>query len=125
MGGRGAMLQIKPSERIPEYKTVNVIAGIKVLQALKINKHGSLPDMSNTPNTSYILLNKNGEFKQLRIYDNSRHPVIDIDYGHSHKGSDILHLHNWKGGRENNAHSLTGKEKKKYGKILREAKVKI
>jgi hypothetical protein len=125
VGGRGAMLQQKASERIPEYKTAGYIAGIKVLKALKENKDGSLPDMSNTPGTRYILLDKNDNFKRMRIYDNNRHPVIDIDYGHSHKGSDKLHIHFWKGGRDNNGRSLTRKEKKKYGKILREAEVNV
>jgi len=125
VGGRGAVLGQKASERIPEYKTVGYIAGIKVLEALKNGKHGTLPDMSNTPSTSYILLNKNGGFKQLRIYDDTRHPVIDVDFGKPHRGSDKLHIHTWKGGRENNGRSLTKKEKKKYGKILKEAGIKI
>jgi len=119
------MLQKKASERIPEYKTVGYIAGVKVLKALKDGKHGSLPDMSNTPNTKYILLDKDEGFKRLRVYDQNRHPVFDIDYGHTHKGSGKLHIHFWKGGRDNNARSLTGKEIKKYGKILRAAGVKI
>jgi hypothetical protein len=119
------MLQQKPSDRIPEYKTVKVIAGIKVLDPIKTGDSRVLPDMSNTPNTQYILLSQKGAFKQLRVYDENRHPIIDIEYGKSHRGSDKLHIHSWKGGRENNGRSLTKKEKRKYGKILKEAGVNL
>ena len=123
MGGRGAFLRKKASERIPEYKSVGIIEGIKVLKPVK--GQNNLPAMSNTPGTRYLLMDDNNNFKQLRIYDNSRHLVVDIDYGHSPNGSDILHIHFWKGGRSNNVRNLTSKDLKKYGRILRQAGIKI
>jgi hypothetical protein len=125
MGGRGAMLGKRPSERVPEYKTVGYIAGIKVLEPIK--GHGKLPEMSNTPNTKYILLDRKGDFKQLRTYDYSRHPVLDIEVEKK-----VLHIHYYKGdlgtrggGKQETGRPLNRKELKKYGKILKEAKVKI
>jgi hypothetical protein len=120
MGGRGTMLRKKPSERIPEYKTVDRIAGIKVLES--IEKRGKLPEISNTPNTSYILLTPKGELKQLRTYDYSRHPKLDIDFDHPHNKIKP-HIHFY-GNREKDFRALTAKEKKKYKRILEEADVR-
>jgi hypothetical protein len=120
MGGRGAMLGKKPSERIPGYKTVGYIAGIKVLKPIK--DHGKLPEMSNTPGTSYILLTKEGELKQFRTYDYSRHPKLDIDFDHYHNGIKP-HIHFY-GHRKKDFRALTAKEKKKYKRILEEASVR-
>ena len=123
MGGRGAMLGKRASERIPEYKTIEIIAGIKVLKAIKKGKDGSLPDISNTPNTSYISRNKSGEIKQYREYDYSRHPILDIDFDHFHNGIKP-HIYHY-GNRETDVRALTVKEKKKYRKILEAAGVRI
>jgi hypothetical protein len=56
-------------------------------------------------------LAKNGNFKRLRVYDNNRHPVIDID-NHTHKNIKGLHVHFWKGVRENNTQKLAGKKRR-------------
>lgn len=130
MGGRGAMLQQKASTRIPEYKCVGFINGIKVLENLN-GKNTWLPEMSNTPNTKYILKNKNGDFRKYREYDYSRRPILDIEL--DSKG---LHIHYFKGdlgtrGRGDKgkttetARPLTRKELKKHGKLLRALNVKI
>ncbi|MCL2139433.1 MAG: hypothetical protein FWH41_07885 [Treponema sp.] len=123
MGGRGAMMNRKPSERIQENKTADYIAGVKVLKRLKGKQN--LPAMSNTPNTSYIQLTSKGEFKQYKVYGYDRRPIFDIDGDHPHGKIKGLHIHFWAGGRDNNVRELTLKEKKKYGKILRAAGGKL
>ena len=123
MGGRGAMLGQKASERIPEYKTVGYIAGVKVLEP--IGKNRNLPAMSNTPNTSYILMTKDEKsIKQFRTYDYSRHPVIDIDFDHAHNNI-VPHIHFNTGNRKRNSRALTAKEMRKYKMVLEEASVRV
>ena len=83
--------------------------------------HPSLPDISHTKGTKYLSLDKNGNFKQLRIYDYSGRPVIDIDYG-AHIGlskQPALHVHTWKGGRDSGVRLFSKRDYKKYGKYLK------
>jgi len=120
MGGRGNK-PIPLNEREQEYKRIGTVAGIKVLDRLnknlkkKIKKN--LPDMSNTPNTSYIQLDNSGkDLKKVRIYGSDRLPSLDIDFDHSHNGI-IPHAHIWKNGRKVDDRELTKKEIKVYSKL--------
>jgi hypothetical protein len=119
MGGRGTMM--KPlRERIQEYKAIGYIAGVKVLEPIR--EHGKLPEMSNTPGTSYLLLTKSGDdIKKYREYGDDRNPTVDIDFDHDH-GYGKPHIHDWKDGeRIKEGRKLVAQERKKYAKILKEA----
>ena len=110
------------------FDTGQRIEGVKVLQRTG-NGKGGMPRFSNTPNTMYILQTKGGTLKALGIYDSHREltKTIDIDHGHTNRPKSgkkqklkkgIAHVHNHKGGRENNVRYMTPKEKKKYRKII-------
>ncbi len=58
----------------------------------------SLPDYSHTPNSKYIKENPDGTFREMRIYDNTGQPILEIAYhpeesltGDRH--TRILHYH--------------------------------
>ncbi|MDR2718842.1 MAG: hypothetical protein LBB89_12385 [Treponema sp.] len=117
---------MKPlSERIQEYKAIGYIAGVKVLERLKLGRKNieqNLPYMSNTPGTSYLLLTKSGDaIKKFREYGDNRKPSLDIDFDHDH-GYGKPHIHYWKDGeRIKEGRKLVAKERKKYAKILKAA----
>jgi len=133
MGGRGASIQISkynPKGGFTEqaYRaTGETLAGIKVIE--KINsKSASLPEMSNTPGTVYILKSA-GHFTAMGIYGADRRLQKAIEFNRRHvirlkngkrivlkKG--IAHVHNLRGGRGNNVRYLTIREKKKYGTAI-------
>lgn len=84
----------------------------------------SLPRMSNSPESLYILKNEEGKMKSLGVYNDKREIVKEIDIGHGHKVRSrngklvkylkrgVAHTHTTKGGRENNTRYMTKKEKK-------------
>lgn len=132
MGGRGAYYQ-KGGFSVQEYEaTGELIQGIKVI-VHKTDDHASLPQMSNTPGTIYILKNSQG-YKSMGIYGPDRRIRKEIDlnitrnsHGHKNRFRDghieylsrkVAHIHHWRGGRLNNVHYLTKKDIKKYGSII-------
>ena len=121
MGSRGRMLGQAHWNLPAEYNCVDMKNGIKVLQSAERPTHPSLPAISHTKGTKYISLDKNGVFHQLRIYDYVGHPKIDIDYGvhASLSKQPTLHIHTWKGGRDNGVRLFTKSDYKKYGKYLK------
>ncbi len=129
MGGRGSYLQ-HGGFTIQEYEsTGETIDGIKVIQ--KVNSDTtSLPQMSNTPGTAYIL-KSNGKYKSLGIYgpDRRLRKAIDITHGHTNRPKSgnnekfkrgVAHVHHMRGGRGNNVRLMADKEIKKYGKAILE-----
>lgn len=111
-----------------EYEgTGESIAGIKVIKSLG-SPSDPLPRFSGTPNAVYIL--KSGEhYKSLGIYgpDRELRKEIDITHGHTNRPKSgkktklkrgVAHVHNIRGGRENNVRYMTKKEIKKYGEAV-------
>ncbi len=94
MGSTGSFLESGGFNAPAQWHTVDYIDGIKVLEPKDPNKRPNLPARSNTPGTAYISLNKDEgrTFNQLRVYDENRMPVFDIDYG-IHDGVVSLHVH--------------------------------
>ncbi len=127
MGGRGAYSS-KGGFSTQEYRsTGETIKGIKVIEQIKPG-NAKLPQMSNTPNTEYIL-KSNGVYKSLGIYGSDRRlqKEIEIRHGHTNRPKSgkkeklkkgVAHVHNIKGGRGNNVRYMTKKEIKKYGKAV-------
>lgn len=121
MGSRGRMLSQAHWVLPSEYRCVDIRNGVKVLQNVECPNHSSLPDISHTKSTKYLFVGKDGYLKQLRIYDYAGHPSVDIDYG-VHAGlckQPTLHIHTWKGGRENGVRRFTKCGLKKYGRYLK------
>lgn len=80
-----------------ELKNNKTVYDAKVLIGKTTKQHG-LPDYAHTPNRIYIKENSDDSFRELRIYDNSGFPVIEIGYhpepnltGNRHEY--ILHYH--------------------------------
>lgn len=121
MGSRGRMLGQAHWNMQGEYNCVDIRNDVKILRDIENPKHPSLPAISHTKGTRYISLDKSGVFHQMRIYDYAGHPAIDIDYGlHPSLGKkQTLHIHTWKGGRENSVRLFTKRDYKKYGKYLK------
>ena len=99
--------------------------GVKVLQ-FKNPKERKLPEFSNTSD-AYILLDRFGKPKQLRIYEDRR-PKFDVDFDHSHHhGLSVgqYHIHDHTPGNKGFSRSLTSRpltsqEWKKWGKLIEE-----
>lgn len=119
MGGRGAFLKSGGFTEY-QYETINTIDGIKVLRFKNGNQ--KLPEFSNTSD-KYFGINSNERIIQLRIYD-SRIASIDFDWGHSHGGSGInhVHFHEWVDGvRQSEAKPMTKAQIRKYGALIKKA----
>lgn len=128
MGGRGAYYQ-RGGFSVYEYEaTGETLEGFKVIRH-KTNGHASLPQMSNTPGTVYILQNGDGHYKSMGIYgaDRRLRKQIDIHRKHTNRYKSgkrvvlkkgVAHVHNWRGGRNSNVRYMTKKEIKKYGKAI-------
>ena len=82
-----------------EYETIKTVYDAKVLVG-KEGRHG-LPDYSHSPQSIYIKENPDGTFRELRIYDEKQHPILEIGYhpepqltGNRHEYT--LHYHMFK-----------------------------
>lgn len=132
MGGRGAYFQ-RGGFSVYEYQaTGETISGFKVISH-KTDDHASIPMMSNTPNTVYILKTSQG-YKTIAVYGPDRRIRKEIDlninlnsHGHKNRYRDgrienlnrrVAHIHHWRGGRLNNVHYLTKKDIKQYGAAI-------
>ena len=62
MGGRGAFLESGGFTGPFLWKSIGTIQGIKILIPKDTRKRTSLPERSNTPDTAYITLDKDGNF---------------------------------------------------------------
>lgn len=92
MGGRGTYAV---GNNVPyAYKTIGKIEGVKVLRPVDGNRSLKLPEEAHN-STSYVLLDKNGVFRQMRVYNNKHEAVFEIGYhneaslGHGK----VLHVH--------------------------------
>lgn len=102
------------------YETTGIIDGVKIIHYKDGNP--KLPEFSNTSN-KYLGRNTKGRIIQLRVYEN-RYAALDFDWGHSHEGSGInhVHIHEWVNGvRQRNPKPMTIEQIKKYGELLRKA----
>lgn len=127
LGGRGAYFQ-HGGFSVQEYvSTGKTIDGYKVIRH-KTKDQASLPQMSNTPGTVYILENSKG-YKSIGIYGDDRRlrKEIDLRHGHTNRPASgkierlrrgVAHVHNIRGGRGNNVRYMTKKEIKKYGALV-------
>jgi hypothetical protein len=102
MGSRGSFLESGGFSTPAKWHTVDYVDGIKVLEPKNGKSSRSLPERSNTPGTSYLLYRKNGNFDQLRVFDENRMPRFDIDYG-IHDGKKSLHVHYYTDGKRSKA----------------------
>ena len=123
MGGRGAKLE-SSGFRFQEFKSTGEIAGVKVVEPIKRNKNQvRMPYISNTPGTSYLTLNQEGDkIKEFRQFGQDRFPKLDIHF--DDRGHGNPHAIDWKDGQKGKARSLTQEERIKYAKILEAAGIK-
>ncbi len=92
MGGRGTYSVGKNVGYT--YKTVDTIEGVKVLQPIDGKRSYKLPEESHN-SSSYIVLDKNGVFRQMRVYNNNHEAIFEIGYHNESilgKGN-VLHVH--------------------------------
>jgi hypothetical protein len=78
-------------------KDGRMIYDAKVLIGVTSQQHG-LPDYAHSPNSKYIKENPDDSFREMRIYDDSGFPIIEIGYhpepkltGNRHQY--VLHYH--------------------------------
>ena len=127
MGGRGSYSQRGGFSKREYRATGETIGGFKVIEKIA-GGSASLPEMSNTPGTVYILRKENGRMK-LGVYGNDRRlrQEFEIDHKHTNRPKsgkketlikDVAHVHNLRGGRGANVRYMTKKEIRKYGAAI-------
>lgn len=92
MGGRGTYA-IGNNVKY-QYETVGKINGVKVLQPIDDSRSIKLPEESHKSN-SYIVLDKSGVFKQMRVYNEKHEAIYEVGY-HQEKSlgsGKVLHVH--------------------------------
>lgn len=94
MGGRGTFAIGNIVDYT--YKTIGKIEGVKILEGIA-GKH-SLPEESHS-SSSYIKLDKNGNFYELRLYDKDHYLYFELAY-HPEPSIDpsrrpVLHYHTY------------------------------
>ena len=122
MGGRGTFAS---GRLVPyRYETVGSIQGVKVLEKLDKRASRGLPEEAHG-SPAYLLLNKEGEFRMYREYDENHHLRFEIAY-HPEKDIDasrkpVLHVHEYKAGdfSSRTTRPLTSEEYEKYKKFFR------
>ena len=137
MGGRGTFAAGNPVEYVHEYANEE-INGDKVLKGKKIpgqkTEHG-LPASSHS-SSAYIKLDENGNFKEMRFYDNNHCVYLEIGYHGEesltrNRHTPVLHYHTYDDRFSKNksgsfdrsaAQYLTQEMKKKYGKYFKGVK---
>lgn len=87
-----------------KFKDGKMVEDAKVLVGTSSKQHG-LPDYAHSPNSKYIKENPNGSFRELRDYDETGFPIIEIGYhpeqsltGDRH--TYVLHFHTFKSNLE-------------------------
>ena len=80
------------------YQTVGKIEGVKVLQPIDPRRSYNMPPESHS-SSRYIILGKNGVFRQYVEYNENRLPVFEIGYhfenGISKHGEPVFHVHEY------------------------------
>ncbi|MCD7710881.1 MAG: hypothetical protein LUI04_06005 [Porphyromonadaceae bacterium] len=106
MGGRGALQgnrvpEEKRSYRNESPKGVKEIEGVKILRSLE-TPLAKVPIVSNTPDTRYIVANREGEIHYISEYRNNKLVFsVDIDYQNG------IHGHVWDKNIERTSHDKT------------------
>ena len=93
MGGKGTY----STGQSPAYtfETVGRIDGIKVIEPIDKSQSFKLPEESHTAGNSYVLLGKDGVFRQFRLYNENHEVILEIGYHNEAslgKGK-LLHVH--------------------------------
>ena len=126
MGGRGTFAS--GNNVAYTYKTVGKINGVKVLQPIDSRKSYSMPTEAHSSNR-YIVLGKNGVFRQYVEYDKNHLPVFEIGYhferGISTHGEPAFHVHEYSSPGIDfrlPARAITTNEYEKYKKYFKGVK---
>ena len=92
MGGRGTYAIGNNVEYT--YKTVGEIDGVKVLQPVNAKRSFKLPEESHS-SSCYVLLDKQGVFRQYREYDSQHRVIMEIGYHNEPLlgNGAVLHVH--------------------------------
>ena len=106
------------SEEGRRWKTVLVLSkGIKVIELKNPQDNHKAPEESHSPNSIYVMINKNGDgIKSISKYGSDGKKIFEI-HTIDHKGLGV-HYHEWSNGRPLSPHSITHE----MGKILDEIK---
>ena len=126
MGGRGTFAS--GNNVAYTYKTVDKIAGVKVLQPIDSKKSYSMPPEAHSSD-SYIILDKGGVFHQYVEYDKNHLPIFEIGYhfekGMSKHGEHVFHVHDYSSpgiDHRLSAREITKSEYEKYKKFFKGVK---
>ena len=96
MGGRGTFSVGKNPGFA--YESIDDINGIKIVVPKNSVVALKLPEESHSPNTAYVIFDKDGVFHQYREY-NENH-LVSLEIGYHHEPSlgrgDVLHIHEYK-----------------------------
>lgn len=113
MGGNGSFAKgSTATEDGRRWKTVAVLAnGTKVIELKNQKANHKAPEESNTPNSVYVMFNKDGNgIKSISKYGSDSKKEFEIHTA-DHKGLGI-HCHFWNEGKSGEAIPLTEKMKK-------------
>ena len=122
MGGRGSSSGGRSGRAPIGYRTVAKVHGIPVIR--NSNTNGKILPKTAKPNSQYLGMNKDGNVKQLRIYDKNGNAKKDIDWQHPFDGhrEGTVHCHKWNGSERSLEHSpLPKSEISKYKKTIEKA----
>ncbi len=124
MGGRGGFLESGEFSTPAQWHSVGLLYGVKVLERKDSRSRAGLPGFSSTPDTTYVAVNKEGKFHQLRQYGKDRRSVFDIDYGVdaplTGRGNRAIHIHEYDGdGIRQPGRWLTDAELRRYRKFFK------
>lgn len=118
MGGNGSFAKgSTATEEGRRWKTVLVLPnGAKVIELKKPLSNHKAPEESHSPNSVYVMFNKNGKgIKSISKYGSDGKKIYEI-HTVDHKGLGA-HFHLWKDGRPGDATPLTDSLKKELDKI--------
>lgn len=122
MGGRGTYAA--GNQVAFNYETVDEIEGVKILEKLDKRASGGLPEESHK-SKAYIKVNKDGEFRIYREYDENHYLCFEIGY-HPETNIEpsrdpVLHVHEYQpdGFKNRTTRALTKQEYEKYKKYFR------
>ena len=129
MGGRGtfALGNLVPYQ----YETVDCIEGVKILEPVNKRNSFNMPAEAHS-SQAYILLDKNGVFRQYREYDAKHRITKEIGFhfesGLSESGKSVFHIHEFsKPGIDNrqNGRLMTPEEISRYRKYFKNVSQEI
>lgn len=113
-GGNGPFNNAKLTSY--EFKTINQIGNIKIVEHIANPSKMAMPTFSKNPNDVYAIL-KSGNIHQIRLFGENRTPLIDIDV--EWHNDLFIHAHDW------NVNSSTGTIKRDEPRKLTNSEIKI